>query len=145
MPNSPTSSPGSAPCRLEWRPSRWQLAAHLLFALLMPWAATASALPAAAQWPLGLLAAAAIAWQGWRHAHRPARSIVIPAGDAPAQVDGQPVDALVLHDRGPLLQLGWRRHGRRQACLFWPDTLPPPRRRELRLAIGARPIPRSPP
>lgn len=145
MPSSPTSSPGSAPCRLEWRPSRWQVAAHVLFALLMPWVATASALPSAAQWPLGLAAGAGTAWQGWRHARRRPRAFVIPPGDRPAQVDGEPVEGISLHDRGPLLQLSWRQHGRRQACLFWPDTLPPPRRRELRLAIRARPIPRSPP
>ena len=118
MPISPPSSPGSAPCRLEWHPSRWQIAAHVLFALLMPWVATASALPGAAQWPLGLAAGAGTAWQGWRHARRRPRAFVIPAGDAPAQLDGQPVDALALHDRGPLLQLSWRQHGRRQACLF---------------------------
>lgn len=145
MPTPFRSSPRSAPCRLEWRPSRWQLAAHLVFALLMPWAATASALPAAAQWPLGLLAAAVAAGQGWWHTRRPPLAIVIPHGDAPARVDDQVVEALTLHDRGPLLQLGWRAQGRRRACLFWPDTLPGPRRRELRLAMQARPISRSRP
>jgi len=111
-----------------------------VFAALMPWAATATALPGAAQWPLGLLAAAMAAGQGWRHARRPPCTLVIPSGEGPACVDGQPVEGLTLHDRGPLLQLGWRQDGRRQACLFWPDTLPAPRRRELRLAIQARPI-----
>ncbi|MFI8717730.1 hypothetical protein ACIGHF_07545 [Stenotrophomonas sp. NPDC077464] len=145
MPSSPTSSPGSAPCRLEWRPSRWQLAAHLLFAALMPWVAHASALPPLAQWPLGLLAAAIVSGQAWRYARRRPHAIVIPASDRPACVDGQPVEALALHDRGPLLQLCWRCHGRRQACLFWPDTLTATRRRELRLAIRSRPISRSRP
>lgn len=145
MPSSPISLPGSAPCRLEWRPSRWQVAAHILFALLMPWVATASALPTAAQWPLGLAAAAGTAVQGWRHARRRPLTFVIPAGDAPAQVDGLAVDALALHDRGPLLQLSWRCNGRYHARLFWPDTLPPTRRRELRLAIRGRSIPCSPP
>jgi toxin CptA len=145
MPNSAHSSPGSAPCRLEWRPSRWQAAAQVLFALLMPWAATATALPAAAQWPLGLLAGASAALQAWRYARRPPCDIVIPVGEGAAQVDGQPVDALALHDRGPLLQLSWRLHGRRQARLFWPDTLTLAARRELRLAVQARPIPCSRP
>ena len=145
MPTPYRSSTRSAPCRLEWHPSRWQLAAHLVFAALMPWAATASALPTSAQWPLGLLAAALAAGQGWRHARRPPRTLVIPGGDAPACIDGQPVEALTLHDRGPLLQLSWHLSGRRQACLFWPDTLPGPRRRELRLALLARPISRSRP
>ena len=36
MPNSPTSSPGSAPCRLEWRPSRWLLALLALISGLAP-------------------------------------------------------------------------------------------------------------
>lgn len=145
MPTPYRSSTRSAPCRLEWHPSRWQLAAHLVFAALMPWAATATALPAAAQWPAGLLAAALAAGQGWHHSHRPSRAFVIPSGEGPVRVDGQPVEGLTLHDRGPLLQLGWRMDGRRQACLFWPDTLPPPRRRELRLALQARPISRSRP
>lgn len=145
MPSSACSSPGSAPCRLEWRPSRWQAAAHLLFALLMPWVATATALPAAAHWPVGLLAGAGAALQGWRYSRQSPCSILIPAGAAPALVDGHPVDALSLHDRGALLQLRWRLHGRRQARLFWPDTLPASLRRELRLAVQARPIPRSRP
>lgn len=145
MPTPFRSSTRSAPCRLDWRPSRWQLAAHLVFALLMPWAATASALPAAAQWPLGLLAAAMAAAQGWRHARRPPLAILIPHDNAPARVDDQVVEALTLHDRGPLLQLAWRRQGRREACLFWPDTLTGARRRALRLAMQARPISRSRP
>ncbi len=145
MPNSASSSAASAPCRLEWRPSRWQVAAHALFAALMPWVATASALPSAAQWPLGLLAAGAVAGQGWRCSRQPRLDIVIPSGDTPARVDDQPVEALRLHDRGPLLQLSWRQHGRQRACLFWPDTLPPTQRRALRLAIQARPISRSRP
>ena len=36
MPNCRSSSPGSAPCRLElqWRPSRWLLAALLILSVL---------------------------------------------------------------------------------------------------------------
>jgi toxin CptA len=116
-----------------------------VIAALMPWAASATALPATARWPVGLLATVVAAGQGWRYARRPARAIVIPTGNESACVDGRPVDSLSLHDRGPLLQLGWRLDGRREACLFWPDTLPAPRRRELRRVLQARPISRSRP
>jgi toxin CptA len=116
-----------------------------VFAVLMPWAACASALPAAAQWPLGLLAAAGAAGQGWRYVRQPSIALVVPAGETPVLVDDHPVEVPALHDRGPLLQLSWRQNGRRKACLFWPDTLPPAQRRALRLAMQARPISRSRP
>ncbi len=46
-------------------------------------------------------------------------------------------DALELLERGPLLVLRWRKGKRRGQLLFWPDTLPRARRRELRLAVRA--------
>jgi toxin CptA len=144
----PTRSPScrrSSPCRLEWRPSRWQAAAHVLFAVLMPWAVLATHLTGPARWPMALLAAGVAAGQGIRYVRRPRCHLLIPADDAPAEVDGQLVERLALHDRGPLLQLTWRSNGRRQARLFWPDTLSPTARRELRLAMQARCISRSRP
>ena len=41
-----------------------------------------------------------------------------------------------------LLVLRWRGDGRRGQLLFWPDTLPRARRRELRLAVRAHAVSR---
>lgn len=135
----------SAPCRCDWRPSRWQIAAHLTFALLTPLAVLASGVPAPYRWPAALLAAALAAGQGWRYARQPERRIMILPADALVTVDAVPVDDLTLHDRGWLLQLQWRSQARRHARLFWPDTLPAEGRRELRLAVRAYCISRSRP
>ena len=52
--------------------------------------------------------------------------------------EGNPIRAATLEWRGPLAFLRWRdAQGRIQRRAWWPDTLPPDRRRELRLA--ARP------
>lgn len=145
MPSPPRSSPGSAPCRLEWRPSRWQCGAQLLMTALAPWALYRTAVPDGWHGPAAVLA---VAWglaQAWRYWHAPTRSIVIPPYDAPAQVDGEPVQDLQLSDRGVLLQVAWRCRGRRHWRLFWPDTLSPAQRRELRLAVRAYCISRSRP
>ncbi len=135
----------SSPCRLEWSPSRWQGAAHAVFVLLAPWAVLATHLAGPARWPLALLAAVWAAGQGICYARRPRCRLVIPGDDTPAEVEGRPVDLLTLHDRGPLVQLAWRADGRRHTRLFWPDTLPAPLRRELRLTLRARCISRSRP
>jgi toxin CptA len=145
MPSPPRSSPGSAPCRLEWRPSRWQCGAQLLVAALAPWALCSSDLPAELHWPASLLALMLGGGQAWRYRRTPAQRIVILPGEASARVDGQTVEDLQLSDRGVLLQLAWRRQGRRHWRLFWPDTLPPALRRELRLAVRAHCISRSRP
>lgn len=145
MPSLPRSLPGSAPCRLEWRPSRWQCGAHWLITALLPWAVCNTDLADRWHWPVALLAVAMGATGAWRYGRMPAEAIVIPPGDAPAQVDGQPVDDLQLSDRGVLLQLAWRQQGHRRWRLFWPDTLTPAQRRELRLAVRARCISRSRP
>jgi toxin CptA len=116
-----------------------------LFALLMPWAVLATDLAGPARWPLALVAAGWAAGQGVHYARRPRCRMLIPADDTPVDIDGEPVDRLVLHDRGPLIQLAWRSGGRRHARLFWPDTLPPPLRRELRLTLRTRCISRSRP
>ena len=111
----------------------------------MPLAVLGSGLPDPCRLPAVLLATAWAAGQGWHYARQPACRIVICAFDAPVTVNGEPVDALSLQDRGGLLQLCWRADGRRHARLFWPDTLPPAARRELRLAVRAHCISRSRP
>ncbi|MEG2804307.1 hypothetical protein [Stenotrophomonas sp.] len=112
---------------------------------LAPWALCNSALPAPWRAPAGVLVVACGAWQAWRYWRMPAEQLLIPAGPAPAQVDQLPVEDLQLADRGVLLEVAWRQGGRRRRRLFWPDTLPPAQRRELRLAVRAHCISRSRP
>ena len=81
MPNCRSSSPGSAPCRLElqWRPSRWLLAALLILSLLAPLSVLGSELPRALAWPLALGAAGAGLAAAWREAGRAPRHLRLAA------------------------------------------------------------------
>lgn len=145
MPRPPPSSPGSAPCQLEWHPSRWQYRALIAMGALMPWALGSTDLPAPWGLALGMVAMAGTWWEARRYARRPGCLFLIPVDDAPAQVDDAPVEELQMRQRGPLVQLAWRYEGRRHWRLFWPDTLPQGQARELRLAVRAHCISRSPP
>lgn len=137
MARSSRSSNASVACRLEWRPSRWQawLLAPITFAACF--SLLVCALPAVAAWPAALAAA------GWgmcslrRELRRPPRQLLFPGDDTPVRIDGEAVEDVQVHWRGPLAFMRWRdRQGRVQRLAWWPDTLPPPRRRELRLAAG---------
>ncbi|MFY0184043.1 hypothetical protein ACTT2I_06070 [Stenotrophomonas sp. PUT21] len=145
MPRPPPSSPGSAPCQLEWQPSRWQCRALIAMGALMPWALWATDLPTPWGLASGFVAMAGTWLEAWRYARRPGCMFVIPADEGPAQVDDAPVEDLQMRRRGPLVQLAWRQQGRRHWRLFWPDTLPQAQARELRLAVRAHCISRSPP
>lgn len=82
--------------------------------------------------------------QARRLARQPPRTLSIPWGNLPACVDGRPVARLRVEWRGPLAWVSWQRGLRRRQCLmFWPDTLPPRRRRELRLAARQRTVTQS--
>ena len=145
MPNSIRSSGASArsrpasvvEARVEWRPSRWVLAVLPALGALASCSLLASELPGAIAWPA---AVATLAWAGWRarrEAGRRGESFVFRSG-APVLVDGVAVDDLVLQWRGPLAFAHWRDgEGRVRRRSWWPDTLPPARRRELRLAAPA--------
>ena len=149
MPNCRSSSPGSAPCLLElqWRPSRWLLAALLILSVLAPLSVLGSELPRALAWPLAVAAAAWGLDACRREAGRaPRRLVLAPAsgsggGGAAGQdsLDGRPLARCELAWRGPLafVHLVYR-DGRHQRLVWWPDTLPAQRRRELRLAVAAR-------
>lgn len=145
MPHPPPSSPGSAPCQLEWQPSRWQCRALIAMGALMPWALWATDLPTPWGLASGFVAMAGTWLEAWRYARGPGCMFVIPADEGPAQVDDAPVEDLQMRRRGPLVQLAWRQQGRRHWRLFWPDTLPQAQARELRLAVRAHCISRSPP
>ena len=122
---------------IDWRPSRWLSAAILLLGLLAGVSLVLSDLPGHVAWPGAMLAAGYGAWASRRECRVPARSFLFRAG-APPLVDGVPVECFVLQWRGPLAFARWRdAQGRMRSCAWWPDTLPPPRRRELRLAAPA--------
>lgn len=137
MSKSHRSSSASATCRLKWRPSRLIAAWLLALALLAPLSLLYSNLPRMAAWLLAPLCclAALQAWHRYRHAgsmHLHVRA------EGPLDVDGVPMRDWRLRWRGPLAFITWRDGaGRRHALSFWPDTLPPEVRRELRLATPA--------
>ena len=137
----------SAPCRLEWRPSRILIAGLRVLGALAAVAVIASELPSPASVPL---ACAAIVYGEWlaRHESRRAVSeIVIPPGEAIATINGSPMQDLHVQWRGPLAFLHWcDDEGRHRYLQGWPDNLPQAERRELRLAMAARApahVPRS--
>ncbi len=133
----------SAPFRCEWRPSRWLAGVIVLLGTLGAFAALNCDLPARTAWPLAL---AAIGWALLllrREQRRPGHDLLIPPPPAPALLDGRPCQWLQLRERGPLLVLRARLDGRTRVLLFWPDILPRPRRRELRLAVRAHAVSRD--
>jgi toxin CptA len=89
------------------------------------------------------MAAAALGWgavSARRYSRRRPRSLSWPADGTLPVLDGQALADARLHWRGSLAFLRWRdADGRRQHLSWWPDTLPPAQRRELRLAAGAAP------
>ena len=132
-------SSASAPCRLEWKPSRVLALLLTLLGTLAAVSAVASELPASVSLPLAVLSMASGIGLARRETLRPACSLVIPADDSAATVNGATVDDLQLQWRGPLAFLQWRdADGRRQRLQGWPDNLDARGRRELRLAVAAR-------
>ena len=135
MSKSRRSSIKSAPCRLEWRPSRWSVAAIWLLSLLAPFSLLMSDLPRTWAWPLALLVAAFGIFDARRYGRQQRCTLVIPIGQGQRTCDCLPMLALKIEWRGPLAFLHWRDpHGRTKRLAFWPDTLPSASRRELRLA-----------
>lgn len=138
------SSNASAPCRIEWRPSRWLTAALWSLALLAPLSLWASGLPGPMAWPLALCAAGGAAWSALRHRRAAPLSILVPA-DGEVTVAGQAVEGFEVIWRGALAFLSWRDGaGRRRRLALWPDVLAPATRRELRLVMAARAAGRIP-
>lgn len=136
MANSPNSSSVSAPCRLEWRPSRLLCGALILLGVAAALAVLASEMPRGPAWGLAVAAMLQGLRLAWREAGRPVCLWVFPA-DGRVTVDGEPVREPRLTWRGPLAILRWRdRKGGRRSLGWWPDTLPAKARRELRLAAG---------
>lgn len=137
MSKSHRSSHASETCRLEWRPSRLLAAALVSLGLLAAVAIAASEMPARAAW---LLAAACLlqgASGAWRSLQAPAQVLVWNGHAGVVMLDGAVLAAPGLSWRGPIAILSWRAaDARMRRLVWWPDTLPGPRRRELRLAAG---------
>jgi len=149
MPNSTRSCAASAHslppdgvafggvARIDWQPSRWLGGAIVVLGACAGWALLASDLPAPLAWPAAVSALIYGAWLFRREQRRGPHAFVFRAGAAPL-VDGRIAADFQLHWRGPLAFASWRdARGRRQHRAWWPDTLPAPRRRELRLAAPA--------
>ena len=138
-------SSASAPCRLEWKPSRLFAWLLTLLGILAAGSVLVSELPLSASIPLAVACFAHGVRLGRRELLRPARQLVIPGNASTATADGEAMaDVLVLW-RGPLAFLRWRDgDGRRQRLHGWPDNLAAAARRELRLAMAAR-APARPP
>ncbi|MCD9126831.1 hypothetical protein [Luteimonas fraxinea] len=133
------------PLRLAWRPSillQIALAAIGFCACIALWL---SELPMIATVCAMPLVVAATLHRIALERRAPVRALVIDAAGA-AHLDGVVLDTPQLEWRGPLAILCWRDGRRVRRLLWWPDTLPPPARRELRLAASAlvtRPTPDS--
>lgn len=139
------SSVTSAPFRYEWRPSRWLTGALSGLAALAAVSLLNCDLPPALAWPSAACAFALGLMQARTESRRPGCKLLIPSPPAVPSVDGMPMERVELLERGPLLVLRWRSGRRRRQLLFWPDTLPRARRRELRLAVKAHGVSRQPP
>ena len=138
MSHSHHSSNTSVSCRLEWRPSRWVIGALISLAMLATASVLVSEMPRLAAWPLVLIVALYAALQVRRYSSMPSHGFVFPGNDLAVLLDGQPIDAVEMQWRGPLAFVSWLdRTGRRRRLSWWPDTLPPGSRRELRLAAGS--------
>jgi len=138
MSHSIRSSSASAPCRLERRASPLLIAALLALAAAAAFAVLVSEMPRVAAWPMALAALAHGAWVAWREARVVPGEFVVPHAGARATVDGIAVDGLAVRWRGPIAFVQWRDgDGHRRRHVFFPDTLPAARRRELRLAVPA--------
>ncbi|WP_259149277.1 hypothetical protein [Xanthomonas sp. 3793] len=141
MSPTPHSSPISAPCRLEWRPSRGLVCALSLLAVLALCAIWRSGMPAWLAVVLSIVASASVGRSHWRLLRSPVRQLVVPWGESPASIDGTQVQNLQIAWRGPIAVVAWTGpDARRERLHFWPDTLLAAQRRELRLAAQAHAI-----
>ena len=143
------SSSASPTCRLEWRPSRLRAACLVVVGWLAASALPLTALPRPVAIPVGVACiafATARAWFDLRQ--RPGMLVVEPDGRSATGVDA--TGSIDLAD----LTVGWRGDlatvvgrdpaGKLRRLAWWPDTLPAPARRALRLATGRPAPPRVP-
>ncbi|QSX76073.1 hypothetical protein HIV01_006140 [Lysobacter arenosi] len=145
MPTSQRSSRASAPCLLEWRPSRLLAAALGLLGVLAALALIGSEMPLSLSLPLALLAAGEGARLARREYVRPKRLLAI-CGDGTSSLDGQKITGLSVEWRGPMAFMRFvDGAGRPSRLAWWPDILPARSRRELKLAAPVKAAALPPP
>ncbi len=143
MPNSRHWSTVSAPCRLEWRPSRLLAVALCSLGALAGLSLLSCELPLIWSAPAAVMAAFEGGRLARRHLRQPARHLVL--GEGAPRLDGTPLDDVRLQWRGTLAFLSYRDgRGTRQRLAWWPDTLDARARRELRLAWAVQADARAP-
>jgi hypothetical protein len=106
---------------------------------LAPFAVLHSEMPRLAAWPVAAGAGAWGLWSAWRETRKPARAFELRPGAGSASLDGQPLTFAEVQWRGPLAFLRWRDAAGQGRLAWWPDTLPPAKRRELRVAAAMAP------
>jgi toxin CptA len=112
----------------------------LSLALLSASSVLTSEMPREMAWPMAVAAAGYGGWVARRERLRPPRQLLWPVSDMPVTLDGEPLRQVLLQWRGPLAFLHWTTSDGRSGHLgWWPDTLRPMQRRELRLAVQRRP------
>ena len=124
------------PLRLQWLPSRLLgclIALIGVCACIALWLSELSMSAAALATPVVL---AATLWRILRLRRESPRELVIDSAGH-FHLDGVRIDALALEWRGPIAVLRWKERSRAHCLIWWPDTLPPGSRRELRLAAPA--------
>ncbi|MGY0556767.1 MULTISPECIES: hypothetical protein [unclassified Lysobacter] len=133
MTSCPPWSNASATCRLEWRPSHWLSGLLVMLGVFAALSVVVSDLTPVAAWPCAVLV---VLWAGWvarREASR--QAIDLQIRDGVVRVDGSVVTQFQLQWRAALVFARWRDSDNRQRrVVWWPDTLGPAGRRELRLA-----------
>ena len=134
-------SAASSTCRLEWRPSRLRAACLLCVGALAAASLPLTALSVEASIGLGLACLGASAWRAWRDLREKPGLLVLR---------GEPGTGTWVDPRGEFdladLTVRWRGGlatvvgrdpaGKLRRLAWWPDTLPAPARRSLRLAAG---------
>ena len=113
------------------------MASLVALGLLAASSAVASDLPRWLAWPLAVVALANGLRLARHEARKPRRAVVISDNGALVFVDAARVERFAVRWRGPLAFASWcDGHGRTGRLLWWPDTLRPASRRELRLAAA---------
>jgi len=135
MSKSHRSSIASPGCRLDWWPSRWVIVGLRALTALGVFSIFVSEMPRFAAWPLAAVTLGYSLWLTRLESRKPSLSFVWPGHDGPAMLDGKPIHEVEVQWRGSLAFVRWRgKTGRIQRVSWWPDTLSPASRRELRLA-----------
>src|SRR5688572_9032395 len=128
MRSSRHSSTSCGTCRIDWRPSRMQVIALTLLALLAAGAVLASAVPEPWRGLLAALAAVHGLLLARRAGSEPPCEVSWSGGDAPARLryahGDMALSSVAVEFRGPLVRLQGRDgRGRVRRLVWWPDTL----------------------